>query len=136
MKTMLAVAVLTFAATMPLLHPAPVVNGPYSVSVTIRPTTSANPYQLLAAQTPPPHTCTVEITDLGKHETLRGPVVVLTPGEHESKTRFISGYDIKLNASLSLNAQRAWWDVTMRRNGDVVVSQKSDMELRVTRSER
>ena len=134
MKTMLAVAALTFATTMPLLHPAPApVSGPYSLSVTIRPVTDANPYQLLALHLPPPHSCTVEITDLSTHKVLQGPKVNLTPGERESKTSYVAGYSIDLSAHLSTDGSRARWTVAMRRSADsaLVVSQTSDTQLRV-----
>lgn len=133
MKSILAIALLSLAATTPLVGPPA---GGYAVSVTIRPESSANPYELLS---PPrvyrsPHTCSVEVTDLANKMTIVGPKLVLMPGDHATtRTKTISGYEVVLTASISGDAQRASWEVVLRRDGQLVTTQKSDTWLRVTR---
>jgi|GEM_PF-4905161 len=132
MKSTFALALLTLAATMPLFQPA-AVNTSYSVSVTIRPLQPRSPYQLLAtSRTPPPHSCDVVITDLTSHKTIKPIHLMLMPGDTATKTAYNAGAEIFVNASLSAKAERAQWEVTVRRNGEILMSQKSDTQLRVT----
>ena len=133
MKSTFALALLTFASTMPLFHPA-AINPSYSVGVTIRPTASASPYQLLATlHTPPAHSCDVVITDISSHKALKKMHLLLIPGEKASQMAFASGNQIIVNALLSPTAERASWDVSMSRDGATFMSQKSDAELQVAR---
>lgn len=133
MKSIFVAALLTLASTMPLFHPASI-NSSYSVSVTIRPTSPANPYQLLATvHTPPPHTCDVVITDITSQKTLKKMHLMLVPGQRATQMAFASGNQIFVNALLSTTGERASWDVSMSRDGATFMSQKSDAELRVAR---
>src|SRR6185295_13426492 len=135
MKSTFVIALLTLASTMRLFRPA-AVNPAYSVSVTIRPTSPANPYQLLAKhRTAPPHTCNVAIRDISTHKTLKTMRLTLIPGKEESQMAFAGGNQIMVTAMLSTNGERASWEVSMSRDGAAFMSQKSDTELRVATNE-
>jgi len=134
MKSILAVALLSLASATQLFHsPA----SAYAVNVAIQPQSAVNPYELLAPRNVvSAHVCTVEVTDLATKTSIVGPKVVLIPGDHATKSVSVAGYAIQLTASISRDAQHASWEVLMRRDGEIVTSQKSDMRLRPTRVER
>jgi len=128
MKQMLAVAVLSLASTMPLIHePA----GGYAVSVKIRPESVANnPYELLARERTT-YVCTVDVTELATKTVMAGPKVVLQAGEKQMRTKEINGYAITYIVSVSGNAEQATWDVVMKRGVSIVTRQHSEAMLRV-----
>jgi len=133
MKQMLAVAVLSFASTMPLLHePA----GGYGVNVKIRPeSVSNNAYELLARERTT-YVCTVDVKDLASKTNMSGPKVVLLAGEKQMRTKAVNGYTITYSVSISPNADQATWDVVMKRLNEVVTQQHSEAMLRAPANRR
>jgi hypothetical protein len=127
MKQMLAVAVLSLASTMPLIHPP---SAGYAVSVNIRPeSVSNNPYELLARERTT-YVCTVEVTDLSSKTTMTGPKVVLNSGDKQTRTKNINGYQIDYTVSISRNADQASWDVVVRDGPLTLTRQHSEAMLR------
>jgi hypothetical protein len=131
MKQTFAIALLSLASTMPLIHEP----SGYAISVNIRPEgagANASPYELLAPQRalPTSYICTVDVTDLASKATMTGPKVVVAPGGKETRGKTIDGLDIAFTTSVSRAAEQATWDVVLRRGGQVVTRQHSDTMLR------
>jgi len=137
MKSLLAaVAISSLAATMPLLHPSPTAGAApaYGVNVSIHPEGGAqfNPYQFLAAPSrnaPTAHICQVTITDLGTTQVFKGPKLVLTPGDRQTRSQPSGAYVVAFTASLSRDGRHATWDATLRKDGRVLTQQTSDTWL-------
>ena len=127
MKQVLAVAVLSLAATMPLFHEP---SAGYAVNVSIRPESVSNhPYELLARERIT-YVCTVDVTDLATKAQMTGPKVVLQAGGKETRSKDINGYTITYSVSVTGNAEQATWDVILKNGPIVVTRQHSEAMLR------
>jgi len=121
-------AVFLLLAAMRTEEPVPA----FGVEVMVAPS-SLDGIQLLDRQTPWSYTARAIVSDLPEARRVYAePVVIVSPGKHESVTHRSGDYTIKFTVAVSAQKDRAATEVVVEQEGEIVHRQKSDFVLQAS----